>query len=145
MLFTVIMSSVSQIINFAGSFIVVCISAAFLITTIAEIHNILRSLLVPAISELFYILRSLGTLLPFFLYDCWESWLFRELVNGNIDIRYVANYIIGQTLKLFHPLIEVETWDELDYLSDDDWEDLSDDDWEDLSDDEDEDFSDDDW
>ena len=63
--------------------------------------------------------------------------MFRELVNGNIDIRYVANYIIGQTLKLFHHLIEVETWDELDYLSDDDWED--------LSDHEDEDFSDDDW
>jgi hypothetical protein len=127
---TAIMSSISQIIYFAGSYIVVCISAAFLITTIADILNILGSILIAAISELYYILRNLGTLCPFFLYDFWEAWLFGELVDGNY--RFVADCIFVKTLMLFDPSIQVEITNDgwvYQYLADDEWEDLPDDDW----------------
>lgn len=137
------MSSISQIINFAGSYIVVCISAAFLIATIAGIYDILGSLLSLLISELYYILRNLGTLSQFFLYEFWEAWLFRELVDGNI--RLVAQYVSIKTLRLFHPLIEVEFQEAWIDHKREVWVIDSDYDWENDSDDESEDLTDDDW
>jgi hypothetical protein len=123
---TAIMSSISQIIYFAGSYIVVCISAAFLIITTADILKILGNLLVAIISELCYILRNLAMLCPFFLYDFWETWLLGELIDGNY--RFVAECIFVKILMLFDPSIQIEITknDGWVYLSDNGWEDFFD-------------------
>lgn len=119
---TAIMSSIYQVITFVGSYIVVCISAAFLITAIAEILNILTSLLIATISELYYILR---------------------FIDGNICS---VNYILFECISRgYYPWIKVEIkWV---YFSDDEsaaeilWGEI----WRDDSDEEEEDGSDDDW
>jgi hypothetical protein len=123
---TAIMSSISQIIYFAGSYIVVCISAAFLIITTADIFKILGNLLVAIVSEIYYVLRNLGMLFPYFLYEFGETWLLGELIDGNY--RFVAECIFVKILMLFDPSIQIEITknDGWVYLSDDGWEDFFD-------------------
>lgn len=82
----------------------VFVSAAFLITTIADNLKILGILLIATISELYHILRCFGTVSPFFLYEFWEyyreSLLLRELVDGKV---YFKDCVLIQILTLFLP------------------------------------------
>jgi hypothetical protein len=107
---TAIISCISQIICFAGSYIVVCISAAFLITTTADILKILGCLLIAllfaTVSEIYYVLRNLGMLFPYFLYEFGETWLLGELIDGNF--LFVAECYIVKILMLFDPSIQIE-------------------------------------